>query len=146
MTAGRLVVLVMIVITWIIGGPVRWGGTLAAVTIRGTSMHPGVTAGDLVLVRHDPPYRVGDVIAHDAGPGRVLHRVVALDGDRLVLRGDANTHDDDIRPHTGDVIGRQVLVVPRGEALARRAGVPALVAIAALHLSTVHRRRRRRRR
>lgn len=115
---------------WLALGPASAGGSLTAVTVRGTSMSPGIVAGDLVVVRHDARYDVGDVVAHRAGPGGtlVLHRVVRRDGDRLVLRGDANHHDDEIRPTTSDVIGRLTLRIAGGERFVR----PSLTAVAAL--------------
>lgn len=129
------------------------GGSLTAVTIRGSSMEPGIVAGDVVIVRHDPPYGVGDVVAHRATPdgSLVLHRVVATEGPRLVLRGDANHHDDDVRPLPADVVGRQVVRIARGERLLRHS--PAVVASGSLVVLVargltrrrVHRSRRRRR-
>lgn len=120
---------------WLALGPTSAGGSLTAVTVRGTSMSPGIVAGDLVVVRHDARYHVGDVVAHRAGPGDtlVLHRVVRVEGDRLVLRGDANHHDDEIQPATSDVIGRLVLRIAGGERLVR----PALTALAGLALVVV---------
>lgn len=130
MTTHRsLVALCLGLVAWGALGPARWGGSLTAVTVRGTSMSPGIVSGDLVIVRHDPPYVVGDVVAHRAAPDGVLvlHRIVAVDHDRFVLRGDANDHDDDVRPRSADIVGRHVLHVAGGESFARR--VPLAVAV-----------------
>jgi hypothetical protein len=49
---------------------------------------------------------------------RVLHRVIRVEGDRLVLKGDANDFVDDARPLRSDVVGSYWVSIPRaGSAL-----------------------------
>lgn len=120
---------VVVAVGWWLVAPQAVGGPMAYLVVRGSSMAPTFAPGDLVVVRHDPPYRPGDVVAYrtpdgasddtgDAGGSGegsrpvIVHRVVDLDGDRLVLRGDANEAADAIRPAPEDVLGRQVAVVP----------------------------------
>ena len=84
-------------------------------------MEPGLSRGDLVLVRAGGAPRVGDVVLYrDPVLGvRLLHRVIRVDGGRLVLKGDANDFVDDARPRQADVIGSFWFSIPRaGSALA----------------------------
>lgn len=67
-------------------------GLDAALTVRGSSMLPLIRSGDLAHVRPggDGRIRLGDVVALRSLPDGhlVIHRVVAHDGPRFVLRGD----------------------------------------------------------
>lgn len=69
-------------------------GQTVTFRVRGRSMRPMIE-GDrdsVVLVPCDPAtIRKGDVILAEVAPKRyVLHRIVAVDGDRLTMRGDGN--------------------------------------------------------
>ncbi|HEU4895368.1 MAG TPA: signal peptidase I, partial [Acidimicrobiia bacterium] len=87
-------------------------------TVQTGSMAPHVSPGDVVLLTpsSDTP-DVGDVVAFPdpLQPDRdVLHRVVALDqGGALVTRGDANDVDDPWTVAPSEVIGTEVLSIPR---------------------------------
>ncbi len=61
--------------------------------LRGFSMRPFLEDGrDSVLLRKPTDEtRKGDVVLAEVAPGRyVLHRVVAVNGDNITLRGDGN--------------------------------------------------------
>jgi|688.fasta_scaffold02275_36 hypothetical protein len=97
-------------------------------------MAPSLDTGDLVVVRPDPPYQPGDVVAYRQPGGDaaiVVHRVVATDGDRLVLQGDANDTVDAVRPDSDDVIGAQVVAIPHVGRLLGMLQSPFLVAVLA---------------
>lgn len=73
---------------------VRAGGELW-VSGSGQSMHPTVRHADPVLVaplRRE--VRRGDIVLVPLGPRLMLHRVVALDHDRVITRGDARERND----------------------------------------------------
>lgn len=61
-------------------------------TPLGNSMLPFIVGGkDSVTLRKLPEIKIGDIVlAHLADTRYVLHRVVAIDGDRLTLMGDGN--------------------------------------------------------
>ena len=58
-------------------------------------------------------YETGDVITY-IGPDGVstTHRVVAKEGARYVVQGDANGAPDPFRPAAEDIVGKVVLVLP----------------------------------
>lgn len=88
-----------------------------AVVVSG-SMEPNIHINDLILYQeHDKrDYYVGDPIVYvrDAGTADemlITHRIVEIDGETLVTRGDANRISDN--PITfNEVVGRVVLRVP----------------------------------
>lgn len=65
----------------------------AAVVLSG-SMEPELSAGDLVIVGDGGPIEAGDVVVYQDGGVLVVHRVVEIDGDLMVTKGDANNVAD----------------------------------------------------
>ena len=99
---------------WFLLAPTQLGGTATYVVVHGASMAPGLEAGDLVVVRKAAAYRTGDAVAyrHPELGRTVLHRIVRARGERLQLKGDANSFTDFGAPRQVDVLGRQWLRVP----------------------------------
>ena len=82
-------------------------------------MEPGLSRGDLVLVRAGREPAVGDIVLY-RDPELdvpVLHRVTDVENGRLVLKGDANDFLDDARPRPSEVVGSYWFSVPRGGSL-----------------------------
>lgn len=96
-------------------------GSMAWVVTTGTSMEPGISAGDVAVVRPADDYAVGDVIAYrnpDLGQV-VLHRIVDEVDGRFITQGDNNDWADSHRPAPGEVLGVLALHLPvLGRALA----------------------------
>lgn len=154
--AAVCALIVVVAVGWWLVAPQAVGGSMAYLVVRGSSMEPTFGPGDLVVVRDDPPYVPGDVVAYrtpgsgsDADPPVVMHRVVGLDGGRLVLRGDANDVDDALRPVPSEILGRQVAQVRGvGGVLAEVRQSPVAVGVVVAGITawaamTSHRRRRR---
>lgn len=112
-----------------------------AYVITGQSMEPAVSAGDVVIV--GPPGGVltaplapGEVITYQAdGGGLVTHRVVAVDGERLVTKGDAVGQNDPQTVAASQVSGVVMARIPKVGLIARflwsRHGLPLLVLVPA---------------
>ena len=114
-----IVVLGAVLLLFALFAPVGWGGSSHYLRIRGTSMEPSISAGDVVVVREQSSYQVGDVIAYrsEMAGAVVLHRVVATLSDGYLLQGDNNSFVDRDLPSRTEVLGRKVLLIPRGERL-----------------------------
>lgn len=65
----------------------------AAVVLSG-SMEPAIRTDELIIVQAREDYEVGDVVVYQTGYTMVVHRIVAMDGQTVVTRGDANNTDD----------------------------------------------------
>ncbi|MBQ8061926.1 MAG: S24/S26 family peptidase [Bacteroidales bacterium] len=61
-------------------------------TPKGDSMLPFIKNGrdSVVLASLSRPLEVGDIILVKIGPKYIMHRIFALDGDRITLMGDGN--------------------------------------------------------
>ena len=130
-------VLAALALGWLLA-PTSLGGSQSYVTTYGISMEPGFHAGDLGLLRVADGYAVGDVVGYRSATlhAVVLHRIVGVQGDAFVMKGDHNTWLDVDHPTTRDVVGRLVLRVPHGGTvfgwlLTPPALVAALLALAA---------------
>lgn len=128
-TAGTFVVVVVWV--WLMW-PMSLGGRTALVFVSGESMSPALEHQDLVVVRNDVGFGVGDVVVFAIpgdGPGAgrwVVHRVVDQVGDGYVMQGDNRDWIDPWRPTDDDVVGTVVARWPGGGSVIRSVMVLAL--------------------
>lgn len=92
-----------------------FAGGFTVVATHGSSMQPTYHAGDVVVVRDQPSYAVGDAVAYRSPllDEVVLHRIVGTDGDGLLLQGDANDWLDPEQPTEDDLLGAAWLHVPK---------------------------------
>ena len=70
--------------------PFGFGG---AVVLSG-SMEPTIPIDALIIVKETEHYEVGDIVVYQSGKMPVVHRIVALDGEAVTTRGDANNTED----------------------------------------------------
>ena len=70
--------------------PFGYGG---AVVMSG-SMEPAIMTNELILVKAEDSYEIGDVVVFQSGSMLVVHRIAAIDEDTVTTRGDANNTDD----------------------------------------------------
>jgi signal peptidase I len=137
---GVLALFVAILASQWLGGPVR------AVTIKGSSMEPGLHAGDLVIVKASNDYQVGDAAAyHSEQLGTiVLHRIEDRSGEAFTFKGDNNDWIDLERPGTDRIVGKQWIRIPAvGKGLAlMRSPLFLFIALGAAALLTWRSKRR----
>ena len=65
----------------------------AAVVLSG-SMEPTFATGDLIVVKAREDYSVDDIVVYQNGSMLVVHRIMEIDGETVITRGDANNVDD----------------------------------------------------
>lgn len=146
-------VLALAVVGWIFFAPTQLGGSTSYMIIRGVSMNPSIHSGDLVIVRKRSSYPVHAVVAYrdTLAKQNILHRIIAIKGDRYTFQGDNNPKPDAFQPTKAQLMGEKWIQIPyAGRALAW-AQVPtnaAILAIAAILLAAsggaaTQRRRRR---
>ncbi len=100
--------------------PLVKGEPSRVIIVSGHSMEPTFHTGDLILTWPSDDYQQGQVVPYrvpegDPGEGGlVIHRIVggtARDG--FVMQGDNNPTPDIWTPEPSDMIGRQVVLVPK---------------------------------
>jgi signal peptidase I len=116
---------------WFVLAPPQIGGNTRLVVTSGSSMAPKIHQGDLALVRRGGDPAVGDVILYHSHElhRSVLHRIVALDGNAFVMKGDNNDFRDAEHPTAGQVQGKLWIVVPGAGRVAAWLHQPANFAI-----------------
>lgn len=62
--------------------------------ISSDSMEPALTEGDLVIIKKQDSYSVGDIVAYQQGTADYVHRLIQIDGELAVTQGDANIQKD----------------------------------------------------
>lgn len=96
-------IIVLILMIFVMFGCLLWqfnGGTLKvngyslAVVLSG-SMEPELAVNDLVLVKDKDDYRVGNIVVFRGQNEFIVHRIIEMDGDVVVTKGDANNKVDD---------------------------------------------------
>ena len=65
----------------------------AAIVLSG-SMEPTLSVDDLIFVKAQDGYAVGDVVVFQNGGALVVHRLMQIDGDMVITQGDANDSPD----------------------------------------------------
>ncbi|MBX0327663.1 signal peptidase I [Oscillochloris sp. ZM17-4] len=117
---------------WLLFAPMQLGGQAGFVIVNGNSMEPLYHKGDLVIIRAEPSYGVGDIVTYqhpEIGP--VIHRIIGRDGERWVFRGDHNDFIDPYHPLTSELMGRSWIFVPSvGKLLVWVRQSPLLLALA----------------
>lgn len=112
---GTLTVLLLpvVIVAWLLFMPIQFGGRAAYVIVSGISMEPGLSRGDLVVLRHTADYEVGDVVTYrEPGFAPIIHRIIAQEGSRYVLQGDNNTWIDSYRPTAEEIVGEMWFAIP----------------------------------
>ncbi|MCE5195864.1 MAG: signal peptidase I [Negativicutes bacterium] len=66
----------------------------AQVVVVSGSMLPEIQVGDLLIIHQQAEYAVNDVITYRSGASLVTHRLLSVQGDQLVTKGDANNVAD----------------------------------------------------
>ncbi len=75
------------------------------------SMEPELSVDDLVIIRKTQDVSPGDVIVFQQGSSLVIHRLIDIQGDQLITKGDANNIAD--KPISrSDVKGVLVSAIP----------------------------------
>lgn len=101
--------------------PTTFGGSTAFVGVDGDSMNGTYVDGDLIVVREQRSYDVGDVITYRVQAGEfgagahVIHRIVGGDAEAgFRTQGDNRDKPDTWRPRPTDILGTSWVRVPDG--------------------------------
>lgn len=90
-------------------------GIGASVVLSG-SMETEYSVDDLVIVKRSDEYQIGDVVVYQSEHSLILHRIIAMEGDEVITKGDANNIEDE--PIRKEYIkGRAIAKIPKAGGL-----------------------------
>lgn len=58
------------------------------------SMEPTISTNDLIIVKETNDYEVGDIVVFQDHSSLVVHKIIRIDGEEIVTKGDANDTED----------------------------------------------------
>ena len=126
MTTRRLICTGIIALGCLFGGLVAVLGCMGwrVFFVSTPSMATAAPVGSLVITQPSQDYHVSDIITFVQNHKRYTHRITAIDGERLITKGDLNRGTDPLPIHRGQVLGKAWYIHSwLGRELAR--GVPA---------------------
>ena len=82
------------------------------VTVLSGSMEPAFSPGDMLVIRKQQEYGVGEVVTYAEQGSFITHRIIEAEGDSYLTQGDANNGPDSSRIHKEDIYGAVWLVIP----------------------------------
>jgi signal peptidase I len=97
---------------------------LGASVIVSDGMEPALSVNDLVIIKKEDSYGVNDVVAYQSEEKLIIHRIVFMDGDKVMTRGDAIPVPD-IPIQTAEIKGELVCRIPFVGLLVRILETPA---------------------
>ena len=71
------------------------------------SMEPTISVNDLIIVKETNDYEVGDIVVFQDHSSLVVHKIIRIDGEEIVTKGDANDTEDspiNIKQIKGEVV------------------------------------------
>ena len=119
-----LAVLFFNISTRIAVGKIKRGGSVnsgyAAAVIVSGSMKPAVSVDDLLIIKGEKSYNIGDIVTYLSENGSLItHRIKEVTKDGYIMQGDANnTPDDEVSQKR--LIGKAVVILPLAGIIVRR--------------------------
>lgn len=74
------------------------------------SMSPTIEKGDIVIIKIGDEIRENDIITYKKENVLITHRIVSMNGDTIIARGDYNNTDDE-PINRNEVIGKTVFII-----------------------------------
>lgn len=85
-----------------------FGYTYFAITTG--SMSPTIDVNDIIVVKLDTTYKENDIITYQSGNSFITHRIISINDDKFVTKGDANnTEDSEVLRN--QIVGKVQLIV-----------------------------------
>lgn len=76
------------------------------------SMEPTITLDDLIIIEKTEDYQIGDIVVFQDGSLVVVHRIVAIDGDKIITAGDGNDGAIDDPIWISEIYGEVIHIIP----------------------------------
>lgn len=95
----------------IVGNAVPMPFGIGAAVVLSGSMEPVINVDDLVIVVKTDNYEVGDIIVFQEGRIAITHRIVEINDEYVITRGEANNTNDTPLSYE-QIKGKVIMVIP----------------------------------
>ena len=75
------------------------------------SMSGTIEIKDIVIVRITNDVKENDIITYKSGENFVTHRIISIDNEKIITKGDANNSEDDPIKQE-DIVGKVIYIIP----------------------------------
>ena len=87
-----LVFVIVLLVTYI---TLRFANKIEIYNVETGSMEDKIHVGDYILLYKKSNYKVGDVVTYRVKDYFITHRIVKVENDKIITKGDANNAEDD---------------------------------------------------
>lgn len=75
-------------------GKVSIFNKVGVAVVVSNSMEPILSVNDLIVTKKQDSYSVGDVVVYKSNNELIIHRIVRMEQEKIITKGDANDYED----------------------------------------------------
>lgn len=89
--------------------------TIKYLVIKSGSMYPTFDVGDIIIIKKENRYEVGDIITYNYYDKYLItHRIIDLDDDNnFITKGDNNNSEDEECVTIDNIVGKTIFIINR---------------------------------
>ena len=81
-------------------------------TVLTGSMEPAIPVGSIVITKEKSSYEIEDIISFQEKGSVITHRIISIDRERYITKGDANNVADTEEVQQKQILGKVILTIP----------------------------------
>lgn len=102
------VILIIMIILLCIYALLRFTNKIEILKVETGSMRDNINVGDYILICKKSNYKVDDIVTYESNGYYITHRIIEIDEDKIITKGDANNvEDSEITKE--DIIGKVIV-------------------------------------
>ena len=75
-------------------------------------MEPAIPVGSIVITKEQSSYEIEDIISFQEEGAIITHRIISIDRERYITKGDANNVADTEEVQQKQILGKVILTIP----------------------------------
>lgn len=107
----KLIDIVFVIIIIVLVGYfiLRVTGKIDVFEVKTGSMEPTIKINDYIMIYNDKEYKKGDIVTFRYEDTFVTHRIIKINNNKMVTKGDANNVEDD-EMDVKSIVGKVILI------------------------------------
>lgn len=81
-------------------------------TVLTGSMEPAIPVGSIIITKEQSSYEMEDIISFQEEGAIITHRIISIDRERYITKGDANNVADTEEVQQKQILGKVILTIP----------------------------------